>query len=88
MRTGELIPVSEVVLMYERQKQEHNWVDLSPDAQRDAILDEISRCMKKYGGTYEMTLDTKAERTIQEDRDASIWLALLEELRGMNEAEK
>lgn len=88
MRTGEVISVREVVAMYDRQNQDHEMVELNPDEQRDAILDEISRFMKKYGGTYEMTLGTKAERTIQEDRDASIWLALLDELREMNEAKK
>ena len=86
MRTGEVIPVSEVVVMYERQNQEQEVVELKPDEHRDAILDEISRFMKKYGGTYEMTLGTHAERTLQEDRDVSIWLALLDELREINEA--
>lgn len=88
MRTGEVIPVREVVVMYDRQNQDHEVVELNPDGHRDAILDEISRFMKKYGGTYEMTLFIKVERTIQEDRDATIWLALLDELREMNEAKK
>ncbi|WP_249861172.1 helix-turn-helix domain-containing protein [Paenibacillus konkukensis] len=88
MRTGEMISVREVVDMYERQNQEHEVVELNPDEQRDSILDEISSFMRKYGGTYEMTLGAKAERTIREDRDASIWLALLDELRELNEAKK
>ena len=88
MRTGEVIPVREVVGMYEHQNKKHEVVELNFDEHREAILDEISRFMKKYGGTYEMTLGTKAERTIREDRDASIWLALLDELREINEAKK
>lgn len=88
MRTGEMIPISEVVVMYERQNQEHKVKELNSDGHRDEILDEISRFMKKYGGTYEMTLGPKLERTIQEDRDASIWLAMLDELREINEAQK
>ncbi|MGG1518219.1 helix-turn-helix domain-containing protein [Paenibacillus oryzisoli] len=88
MRTGELTAVRDVVAMYERQNQEHEVVELNPDEHRNAILDEVSRFMKKYGGTYEMTLGTKAGRTTSEDRDASIWLALLDELRGINEAKK
>lgn len=85
MRTGEIIPIYEVVAMYDQQNQEHGAIELNADEHRDVILDEITKLMKKYGGTYEMTLGTKAERTIQEDRDASIWLALLDELREMNE---
>lgn len=83
MRTGEIITVQEVVSMYHQQNHEQEVVKLAPDEHRDAVLDEISRFMKKYGGTYEMTLGTKAKRTIQEDRDASIWLALLDELREL-----
>lgn len=86
MRTGGAIPIREVVAMYDYQKQENEKVELTPDEHRDAILDEISRLMRKYGGTYEMTLATQTERTIQEDRDASIWIALLDELREINEA--
>lgn len=88
MRTGEMVTVQEVVGMYHRQNHEQEAVELTPDQHRDAVLDEISRLMKKYGVTYEMTLGTKPKRTIQEDRDASIWLALLDELREMNEAKK
>jgi hypothetical protein len=86
MRTGEVIPVHEVVVMFDRQNQRHDVVKLNPVEQRDAVLDEISRYMRKYGGTYEMTLANKTERTTQEDRDSSIWLSLLDELRVMNEA--
>lgn len=84
MRTGEVLPLEEVLVMYERQLQEHQ-VDVPVD-HRDEVLDEISRLMKKYGGTYEMTLGAKTGRTTEEERDASIWLALLDELREMNEA--
>ncbi|WP_212961703.1 hypothetical protein [Cohnella xylanilytica] len=84
MRTGEVLPLEGVVAMYEHQLQEQQ-VDDAVD-HRDAVLDEISRLMKKHGGTYEMTLGAKTERTAQEERDASIWLALLDELRDMNEA--
>lgn len=86
MRTGEVIPIREVVLMYERQQQERHAAEMSTDGHREAVLNEISRFMRKYGGTYEMTLGLKAERTTQEGRDASIWLALLDELRELNEA--
>ncbi|WP_157764374.1 helix-turn-helix domain-containing protein [Paenibacillus riograndensis] len=86
MRTGEVVPVYEVVVMYDRQNERHEVTGLNPEQQQSAVLDEISRFMRKYGGTYEMTLGTKAERTIHEDRDASIWLMLLDELRKMNEA--
>ncbi|WP_281890116.1 helix-turn-helix domain-containing protein [Paenibacillus sp. YYML68] len=85
MRTGEFIPLQEVVQMYERQQQEQQ-IDPSYTDHRDAVLDEISRLMKKHGGTYEMTLSTKPDRTAEEERDASIWLALLDELWEMNEA--
>lgn len=88
MRTGEVIQVREVVAMYEHQIENDEVLDLNPDEHRGEIIDEISRFMKKYGGTYEMTLGTKAKRTIREDRDASIWLALLDELRVMNAAKK
>lgn len=88
LRTGEVLPLRDVVSMYERQLQEQQAGELSEDEHRDAVLDEISRLMKKYGGTYEMTIGAKADRTVQEERDASIWLALLDELREMNEAPK
>lgn len=83
MRTGEVLPLEEVIVMYERQLKEQQ-VDDAVD-HRDAVLDEISRFMRKYGGTYEMTLGAQTERTVQEERDASIWLALLDELRELNE---
>jgi len=86
MRTGEVLPLQEVILMYERQLQDHQTESGTVVDHRDAVLDEISRFMKKHGGTYEMTLEKKAKRTVEEERDASIWLALLDELRGMNEA--
>jgi len=86
MRTGEALPLREVVTMYEYQLQEQQAGGLSEREHRDAVLDEISRFMKKYGGTYEMTLAAKTDRSVQEERDASIWLALLDELREMNEA--
>lgn len=82
MRTGEVLPLEEAIAMYERQLQEHQVDDAANH--RDAVLDEISRLMKKHGGTYEMTLGAKTERTAQEERDASIWLALLDELREIN----
>lgn len=44
-------------------------------------LDEISRLIKKYGGTYEMTPGAKQEFTVGEERDASIWLVLHDELK-------
>ncbi|RRJ63118.1 DNA-binding protein [Paenibacillus oralis] len=84
MRNGEVLPLSEVVVMFEQQLQEQT--ALSDHEHRDAVLEEIARLMKKHGGTYEMTLGAKAERTVEEDRDASIWLALLDELREFNEA--
>ncbi|WP_217595166.1 hypothetical protein [Cohnella sp. GbtcB17] len=84
MRTGEVLPLEEAIAMYERQLLEQQ-VDVTVD-HRDEVLDEISRLMKKHGGTYEMTLGAKNERTAPEERDASIWLALLEELREINEA--
>jgi len=86
MRTGEALPLREVVTMYEYQLQEQQTRELSEREHRDAVLDEISRFMKKYGGTYEMTLAVKTDRSVQEERDASIWLALLDELKKMNEA--
>lgn len=86
MRTGEALPLREVVTMYEYQLQEQQTGELSEREHRDAVLDEISRFMKKYGGTYEMTLAAKMDRSVQEERDASIWLSLLDELREMNEA--
>jgi hypothetical protein len=88
MRTGEVMMVREVVAMYDHQNLKHDIVKLNSDGQRDAILDEISKFMKRYGGTYEMVFGTKKDRTIQEDRDASIWLALLDELREINETKK
>jgi excisionase family DNA binding protein len=86
MRTGETLKLREAVALYELQSQEQGAVMLTADQQRDAVLDEIARLMKKYRGTYEMTIRDKTERTIEEERDASIWLALLDELREMNEA--
>jgi len=83
MRTGEVLPLEEVLDMYERQLREHQVDDSTHH--RDAVLEEVSRLMKKHGGTYEMTLGAKTERTVQEERDASIWLTLLDELREMNE---
>ncbi|WP_146200517.1 hypothetical protein [Paenibacillus agaridevorans] len=59
---------------------------LTAEQERDVVLDEIVRLMKKYRGTYEMTIRDKTQRTIEEERDASIWLVLLDELREMNEA--
>ncbi|PRX53411.1 helix-turn-helix protein [Cohnella sp. SGD-V74] len=86
MRTGEVLRLQEVVAMYERQQQEQQSGEGAAGNHRDTVLDEISRLMKKHGGTYEMTLGAKAERTAPEERDASIWLALLDELREINEA--
>ncbi len=88
MRTGEVMMVREVVAMYNHQNSKHDGVKLNSDEHRDAILNEISRFMKKYGGTYEMVLENKKNRTMEEDRDASIWLALLDELRDIHEAKK
>ncbi|TBL80799.1 helix-turn-helix domain-containing protein [Paenibacillus thalictri] len=84
LRTGQVMSVREVVATYETQNQEHETVELDLQEQRDALVDEISRMMKKYGGTYEMTLGNNEEQSIQETRDAAIWLMLLDELREMN----
>lgn len=86
MRTGETLTLREAVASYELQSQEQGAMNLTADQQRDGVLDEISRLMKKYGGTYEMTIRGKTGRTIEEERDASIWSALLDELGQMNEA--
>lgn len=88
MRTGEVISIREVAAMYEYQNQRHEVMTLNPDEYRNEVVDEISRFMKKYGGTYEMTLGAKAEQSISEERDASIWRTLLDELREMNEEKK
>lgn len=86
MRTGEVLTVREAASMYEYQLRKQRTKPLSEDQHKDAVLDEIFRLMKKYGGTYEMTLAASTEKTVQEERDAAIWLALLDELREMNEA--
>jgi hypothetical protein len=86
MRSGEFVPVCEIAAMYEQQRKEHKVSELTPDQHKDAILDEIARLMKKYGGTYELTLGKRDDLTIGEDRDATIWRSLLDELREMNEA--
>jgi excisionase family DNA binding protein len=86
MRTGETLKLREAVTLYEQQTQEQGAVMLTAEQQRDVVLDEIVRLMKKYRGTYEMTIRDKTQRTIEEERDASIWLVLLDELREMNEA--
>ncbi|WP_157756184.1 helix-turn-helix domain-containing protein [Paenibacillus crassostreae] len=85
-RTGEVISIREVAAMYNTHNQSQDVTGVNPQEHRDAVIDEITRFMRKYGGTYEMTLGTKGERTVPEDRDSSIWIALLDELRDINEA--
>lgn len=86
MRTGEVLPLQEVIAMYERQRQARQIEAADASGHRDAVLDEIARLMKKHGGTYEMTLGVRSDRSAEQERDASIWLALLDELREINEA--
>lgn len=70
---GELIPVYEVVQMY-NEDGKGNW---SGEQEISAIWDSIKFFEKKYGGSYELVLKDKASKTEEEQRDEAEWKYLL-----------
>lgn len=72
---GELIPVREVVEMWE---EEHSLrLNLNRQDELTALEMTIKVMEEKYGGPYEKTLGLKEEMTVQETQDKMEWEYLL-----------
>lgn len=70
---GELIPVKEVVKMY----NQHNIADVSKKEEEEILMSEVRFFENKYNGTYEETLENKENITYEEQKDRSEWLYLI-----------
>ncbi|WP_240416649.1 hypothetical protein [Paenibacillus periandrae] len=85
--SGESIPISEIVKLYEEEKRRTSLRSMTPTQEQKELLDAVVFFENKYGGVYEKTLghrDRKALTSL-EKRDANEWEYLLRCINGEHE---